>query len=243
MDFPHWVAYAIIVGAPPARKVSPRLIRPRRPGPGFDRSGRGSLCILLPTLIPPGGPCGGGVALWSTCSRTAALWSWFRPWQAGCKAVVPCVQIEQAKAIAASLPAGSALLAGERLGPVDPGFRRRQLPGRGCAREVCGGKTVVLTTTSGTRAASWPALRPKHVYIASFANLRASSDEISVQFFKKDHCRSVHIICAGTDGHISLEDSILAGALTSKVAEISDVIPGSEVAKLFGNDEALMVVC
>ena len=64
-------------------------------------------------------------------------------------------------------------------------------------------------------------LEAERVYIASFTNLRATSDEISVQFLKKDHGRSVHIVCAGTEGHISLEDSLLAGALTSQIAEIS----------------------
>ena len=50
----------------------------------------------------------------------------------------------------------------------------------------------------------------------------------------------MHIICAGTDGHISLEDSLLAGALA---AEIASETGQSNVASLFGNDEALMVVC
>ena len=98
-----------------------------------------------------------------------------------------------------------------------------------------------MTTTNGTRAilASQEAER---VYIASFTNLRATSDEISVQFLKKDHGHSVHIVCAGTEGHISLEDSLLAGALTSQIANIVELVPGSKFAALFGNDEAFMVV-
>ena len=67
-------------------------------------------------------------------------------------------------------------------------------------------------------------------------------DEISVQFLKKDHATSVHIVCAGTEGHISLEDSLLAGALTSQIANLADLGTESEGAVLFGNDEALMVV-
>ena len=30
----------------------------------------------------------------------------------------------------------------------------------------------------------------------------------------------MHIICAGTDGHISLEDSLLAGALASQIVNV-----------------------
>ena len=80
------------------------------------------------------------------------------------------------------------------------------------------------------------------MYIASFTNLRATSDEISVQFLKKDHGQAVHIICAGTEGHISLEDSLLAGALTSQIANIVELLPGAELPPLFGNDEALLSV-
>src|SRR5262249_57805346 len=86
-------------------------------------------------------------------------------------------------------------------------------------------------------------LEAERVYVASFANLRATSNEISVQLLKKDRCPTVHIVCAGTEGLISLEDSILAGALASHVAEISDIVPGSRVAELLGNDQALMAVC
>jgi 2-phosphosulfolactate phosphatase len=107
--------------------------------------------------------------------------------------------------------------------------------------DVCREKTLVMTTTNGTRAIL-ASLEAERVYVAAFTNLRATSDEISVQFLKKDHGRSVHIICAGTEGHISLEDSLIAGALTSQIANIVELVPGSEVAPLFGNDEAFMVV-
>jgi 2-phosphosulfolactate phosphatase len=97
-----------------------------------------------------------------------------------------------------------------------------------------------MTTTNGTRAIV-ASLEAERLYIASFANLRATSEEISVQFLKKDHGHSVHIVCAGTEGYISLEDSLLAGALTSRIAEVSDVMVGADIAALCGNDEALMV--
>jgi 2-phosphosulfolactate phosphatase len=160
---------------------------------------------------------------------------------AGCSAVIPCAEIEQAEAIAAGLPQGSTLLAGERQGLPIPGFDLGNSPGE-VTRETCRGKTLVMTTTNGTRAIL-ACLDADRVYVASFANLRATSNEIAVEFLKKDHGGSVHIVCAGTDGHISLEDSILAGALTKNVADISDVVCESKVATLFGNDEALLVVC
>ena len=156
---------------------------------------------------------------------------------AGCEAIVPCAEVAEAKAIAANLPAGTALLAGERHGLPIPGFDLGNSPGE-FTPEVCGGKTVVMTTTNGTRAIL-ASLEADRVYIASFANLRAISQEISVQLLKKDHGRSVHVVCAGTEGFISLEDSLLAGALVRDAAQVTDNTPPDNT--LLGNDEALVV--
>jgi 2-phosphosulfolactate phosphatase len=192
---------------------------------------------LLPSLIPPGS-LRGGVAVVVDALRATTVMVYALA--AGCEAVVPCVEIDEAKATAASLPASSALLAGERQGLPIPGFDLGNSPGE-FTREVCDGKTVVMTTTNGTRAVL-ASLEAERVYIASFANLRATSEEIAVQFLKKDHGHSVHIICSGTEGHISLEDSLLAGALMSRISVLSDVMVASEPAARFGNDEALMAL-
>ena len=92
---------------------------------------------------------------------------------AGCEAVIPCGEIDEAKEIAAGLPPGTALLAGERQGLPIPGFDLGNSPGE-FTPEVCDGKTLVMTTTNGTRAIL-ASLEAERVYIASFANLRATS--------------------------------------------------------------------
>jgi 2-phosphosulfolactate phosphatase len=191
---------------------------------------------LLPSLIPPGSLRGGVAVVVDVLRATTVI---VYALAAGCEAVIPCGEIEEAKSTAASLPAGSALLAGERRGLPIPGFDLGNSPAE-FSREVCSGKTLVMTTTNGTRAIL-ASLEAERVYIASFANLRATSEEISVQFLKKDHGHSVHIVCAGTDGQISLEDSLLAGALTSRIVDVSSVTDESERAAFFGNDESLMV--
>jgi 2-phosphosulfolactate phosphatase len=192
---------------------------------------------LLPSLIPPGSLRGGVAVVVDVLRATTVM---IEALAAGCAAVIPCGEIDAAKKVAAGLPAGSALLAGERGGLPIPGFDLGNSPEE-FTRDVCQGKTLVMTTTNGTRAIL-ASLEADRVYVASFANLRATSDEISAQFLKKDHRRSVHIVCAGTEGHISLEDSLLAGALTSQIVEVSDLMPGSSLGALFGNDEALLVV-
>jgi 2-phosphosulfolactate phosphatase len=191
---------------------------------------------LLPSLIPPGSLRGGVVVVVDVLRATTVM---IGALAAGCEAVIPCSEIDEAKKIAAGLPAGTALLAGERQGLPIPGFDLGNSPGE-FTPEVCRGKTLVMTTTNGTRAIL-ASVEADRVYIASFTNLRATSDEISVQFLKKDHGHSVHIVCAGTEGHISLEDSLLAGALTNQIVEVADLVPGSRIGTGLGNDEALMV--
>ena len=170
---------------------------------------------LLPKLIPPGSLRGGVAVVVDVLRATTVM---VQALAAGCEAIIPCGEIDEA-----------------RRSP--PACRRARPCWRASAR-VCrsrdstwvtrratslpkfaASKTVVMTTTNGTRAIL-ASLEAERVYIASFTNLRATSNEISVQFLKKDHGHPVHIICAGTEGHISLEDSLLAGALTSQIAEV-----------------------
>jgi 2-phosphosulfolactate phosphatase len=192
---------------------------------------------LLPRMIPLGSLDGGIAVVVDVLRATTVM---IQALASGCKAVIPCMEIEVAKQVAAGLPAGSALLAGEREGLPIEGFDLCNSPGD-FVPDMCQGKTLVMTTTNGTRAVL-ASRRATRVYIASFTNLRATSEEISVQFLKKDHGRSVHIICAGTEGHISLEDSLLAGALASQILQVNDMVDRSNFAHFFGNDEAIMVV-
>jgi 2-phosphosulfolactate phosphatase len=191
---------------------------------------------LLPTLIPPGSLRGGVAVVVDVLRATTVM---VHALANGCEAVIPCGEIEEAQAVAAALPPGTALLGGERGGLPIPGFDLGNSPGD-YTREVCEGKTLVMTTTNGTRAilASQEAER---VYVASFANLKATAHELTVQFLKKDHGHPIHIVCAGTEGFISLEDSLLAGALADGLIKgIPKTHEPFDISS-FGNDEAVMV--
>ncbi len=193
---------------------------------------------LLPSLIPPGSLRGGVAVVVDVLRATTVM---VHALANGCAAVIPCVEVEKARAVAAGLPRGTAILGGERGGLPIPGFDLGNSPGD-YTLEVCKGKTLVMTTTNGTRAilASQEAER---VYIASFANWKATADELTVQLLKKDHGHPIHIVCSGTEGFISLEDSLLAGALTKYLADAM-VARGSirNASLLIGNDEALIVL-
>jgi 2-phosphosulfolactate phosphatase len=190
---------------------------------------------LLPSLIPPGSLRGGVAMVVDVLRATTVM---VHALANGAEAVIPCGEIEEAQAVAASLPPGMAILGGERGGLPIPGFDLGNSPGD-FTFEVCHGKTVVMTTTNGTRAIL-ASLEAERVYIASFANLKSTADELTVQLLKKDHGHPIHIVCAGTEGFISLEDSLLAGALTKRLAEA--MVPRYPERERLGNDEALIVL-
>ncbi len=178
---------------------------------------RASLSVhLLPRLIPPGA-LRGGVAvvidvLRATTAMTHALAS-------GCEAVIPCLEIEEAKQVAAGFSPGKALLGGERSGLPIPGFDLGNSPSD-YTPERCQGKTLVITTTNGTRAIL-ASLEADRVLIASFANLAATARELMRELNGNGNGhppRPVHLVCAGTEGEISLEDTLFAGALYHAVS-------------------------
>lgn len=181
---------------------------------------------LLPGMIPPGALLGGLAVVIDVLRATTVM---VHALASGAEAIAPCAEIEEAVRAAAELPPGSALLGGERQGlPID-GFDLGNSPAA-YTEEACAGKTVVMTTTNGTRAIL-ASLEAERVLIAAFVNLRATVEALSLNVLKL-HALPVHLVCAGTDGHISAEDTFLAGALVAGLAEYWE-IP-------FGNDEAVI---
>ena len=85
-----------------------------------------------------------------------------------------------------------------------------------------------MTTTNGTKALL-ASLAAERVYVAAFVNRTAMEQELA------DGTRPVHLICAGTDGLVSLEDSLFAGALAAGLTR-------SGQAGELANDEARMLV-
>jgi 2-phosphosulfolactate phosphatase len=134
---------------------------------------------------------------------------------AGCTAVRPCLDVDEAQALAGQMRAGRVLLGGERGGAPLPGFDLGNSP-REYTAKVCPGTTLVLTTTNGTRAL-YRAARAARVVVAAFVNYSAVCEQL------RQDIRPVHIICAGTEGEVSLEDSLLAGALVDFLCEVSEV--------------------
>jgi 2-phosphosulfolactate phosphatase len=184
---------------------------------------------LLPSLIPQG-VLRGAVAVVVDVLRASTVM--VQALASGCDAVIPCGEVEEARSLAISRPRGSTILAGERQGLPIEGFDLGNSPGD-FTPAVCLGKTLVMTTTNGTRAIL-ASLDAERVLVAAFSNLMATTAFLRHSMTTKD----VHIVCAGTDGRISLEDSIFAGALASDL-RVSHRY--GEASWSFGNDEAEIV--
>ncbi len=129
----------------------------------------------------------------------------------GAKAVVPVSEIAEALAFRQKQP--DVLLGGERDGVR---IRAAQTGGidfdlgnspREFTPEKVRGKTIVSTTTNGTRALR-ACTGANTVLAASFLNLTATAE-----FIKKIQPAQLLLVCAGTRENTALEDVLATGAL------------------------------
>jgi len=161
---------------------------------------------LVPALIEPDELTGRTVVVIDVLRATTTI---IHALAAGAVAVVPCLEVDEARTIAAGEFPGSAVLGGERGGLPIPGFDLGNSPREYTPLRV-GDKTVVFTTTNGTRAL----LRckaAKRVLIGAFVNLSAVCRELG------DDSHIV-LLCAGTNGHVTREDALFAGAVVNELA-------------------------
>lgn len=161
---------------------------------------------LVPALIEPDELTGRTVVVIDVLRATTTI---IHALAAGAVAVVPCLEVDEARTIAAGEFPGSAVLGGERGGLPIPGFDLGNSPREYTPQRV-GDKTVVFTTTNGTRAL----LRckaAKRVLIGAFVNLSAVCRELG------DDSHIV-LLCAGTNGHVTREDALFAGAVVNELA-------------------------
>jgi len=121
--------------------------------------------------------------------------------------IIPVATVEQAR-LSAQQTGG--MLGGERDCVKLEGFDFGNSPAEYTIERVKN-QEITLTTTNGTRALL-ASVEADQVLVAAFANYSAVSRQIV------NHPK-VNIICAGTNGEITLEDSLLAGALAAGRAD------------------------
>ena len=135
----------------------------------------------------------------------------------GAAQVIPCRETEEAfdlrKKLLEQSPDQPVLLGGERGGVMIDGFDLGNSPDDYSSERVRG-KTILFTTTNGTRAL-FRLLEADTVYLASFNNVSAVVKHLA-NFSK------IIILCAGTDGLYTEEDMLLAGMLTERLTQLSE---------------------
>jgi 2-phosphosulfolactate phosphatase len=121
----------------------------------------------------------------------------------GAKEIIPVSAVDECIRLGSTLE--NALTAGERDGKVAPGLMHGNSPLE-YPREFIAGKTLVLTTTNGTRLLHMCG-DAHEIITGSFLNLGAVCDYLLSQ--QKD----VLLACASWKDRFNLEDSLFAGAV------------------------------
>ncbi len=138
----------------------------------------------------------------------------------GASAVAACQTIAEAKQRSLSFDSASpALLGGERGGQPIDGFDLSNSPSEYLPERIAG-RSIVFTTTNGTRALRMCQGRglksnlgaADEILIGCFVNLSTLSGYLLQQN------KPVSIVCSGTDGQPTFEDILFGGALLASLS-------------------------
>lgn len=129
--------------------------------------------------------------------------------QNGATAVSPCGSSEEAQSICEQFEPGHVVLGGERGGVRIEGFDLGNSPSE-YAASVIAGRLLAFTTTNGTRALL-RSLSSRRILIGCFLNLAAIVNQL------RGAAGDVHLVCAGTDGAVTGEDALFAGAVSAEL--------------------------
>jgi 2-phosphosulfolactate phosphatase len=130
----------------------------------------------------------------------------------GARAIHPAVTVEEARSLHARLGAGT-LLCGERGGVPPEGFDLGNSPETFTPERVAG-RTIVHTTTNGTRAIL-KGIHAEHLWIGAMVNLATLTQAILSRSPSEDQV--LWIFCAGTGPNFAMEDALFAGALCERL--------------------------
>jgi len=130
--------------------------------------------------------------------------------QNGAKAIVPVDSVAECIRLGKQI---EAITAGERDGPIAEGLQYGNSPFE-YPQEFIKGKTLVLTTTNGTKLLHMALEKgAKEIITGSFANLSAVCEHLA----KKN--QNVILACAAWKDRVNIEDTLFAGAVIEKLSE------------------------
>jgi 2-phosphosulfolactate phosphatase len=144
----------------------------------------------------------------------------------GAARIQPVPAVDAARALAAALGPGT-LLGGERGGLRIDGFDIGNSPLE-YSRARVAGRRIVITTTNGTAALD-ACRAASEVLIGAIVNRTAVAACARSLAEQRAGC-DVHLVCAGTEGAVTEEDLLAAGAILDAASRL----PGAEADALDG---------
>lgn len=129
----------------------------------------------------------------------------------GAKEIIPVTTVERAVKISGNLFGDYVLRGGERNGKMIEGFNLGNSPSD-YSEEKVRGKAIIFSSTNGSLAIEKSRFA-RSVAIGGFVNISL------VVRFMKELKQDFTILCAGNNGSFSLEDSVCAGMLLSKLSD------------------------
>ena len=148
----------------------------------------------------------------------------------GAEQILPVASIDEALAAKAKYP--DALLCGERDGlritAAQTGGTEFDLGNspREYTAEIVTGKTLVSTTTNGTRALR-ACSGAREIWVGSFLNLQATIDQL--RLVKPER---LVLVCSGTFEEAAMEDTLAAGAMADALWDLfEDIEDSAQIAR------------
>lgn len=133
----------------------------------------------------------------------------------GAKEVLPTVTIEDANLVSQSLKPGSFLFCGERNAKKIEGFNMGNSPLEYSPEKVKN-KTIILSTTNGTRALH-ACGRAKEIFIGAFLNVKAIVKKVK-------NCDTLVLACSGTNNKFSLDDGMCAAIIIDELSKVNTIL-------------------
>jgi len=143
----------------------------------------------------------------------------------GARTVAPVESADDAITRAKAFDRSEVIIAGEKKMLPVPGFDLGNSPGSFSA-DVVAGRTILLSTTNGTRALIG-LQGARDIVVAAYVNHSAVAAMLRVAARANT---DVAIVCAGDEGHFSLEDAACAGRYVRSVSQLGRSVVCNDAA-------------
>ncbi|MBD7910897.1 MULTISPECIES: 2-phosphosulfolactate phosphatase family protein [Clostridium] len=140
----------------------------------------------------------------------------------GCKEVIPLLTVEEAFEMRKRLGKENCILGGERRAVRIDGFDLSNSPLEYTKEQVFG-KTIIITTTNGTRTLTNCTAADK-IFVGCMLNARALANRLM------EVNKDLVIVNAGTNGQFSMDDYICTGLIINEIKKINNNVELTDIA-------------